>query len=291
MSATLEQASINRPLHIDRALTRRTAWIALSLVVLGLGVFSRQFYDLWDLWTGDALRSFGILIPPTSLWLALRGWSWRDWAQGGSWWGLPLMGAALLAAVIAVVSPGILLFLYFSGAVLLFGGAACWRKAAFPLLLWLFVNPVPHGFEYWVDQPLQALGARTARTFAHLIAVPVDGDALKLMFSPHLGIFIAPGCDGLRGAATMGFLAAVVGHLRRMRRLTWFAYIAGSVALAYLLNLVRLCAVIGYYWVALRVPGLGAYGTQIDYLIGGSLFFCAAMFVFGIPRFVGRGRL
>jgi exosortase J len=291
MSAILEQPPLRRdpPARATQVLDRRSAWIAVALVTVGLAGFYRQFLDLWYIWTGDALRSFGILIPPISLWLALRSWTWRDWQQGGSWWGLPLAAAALFAAALASVSSGVLLFLYFGGAVLLFGGAQAWRKAAFALLLWLFVNPLPHGFEYWVDQPLQTLGARTARAFARLIAVPVSGDALKLMFAPHLGIFIAPGCDGLRGASTMGFLAAIIGHLRRMPRLLWATYVGVAVALAYLLNLLRLCAVIGYYWIALCIPVLGAYGTQIDYLIGGTQFFCAAWFVLGMPRLARRG--
>jgi exosortase J len=104
------------------------------------------------------------------------------------------------------------------------------------------------------------------------------------MFAPQLGMFIAPGCDGLRGAAAMGYLALVSGYLYRLPRLRWAGFVAGAVLLAYLFNLLRLCGVVLYYWVALRVPAVGDYGVQVDYVIGGTLFCAAAAFLMGLPR-------
>ena len=49
------------------------------------------------------------------------------------------------------------------------------------------------------------------------MSVPVEPGLLKLMFAPHLGMFIAPGCDGLRGVSTMLCLSLIVGHYYRMR--------------------------------------------------------------------------
>lgn len=270
------------------SLTRWTAGIAVLLVIAGLVTFSYLLQQLWNTWINDDLRSFGMLIPPTSLCLALYEWKPETWGTRGTWWGLTLIVAALLLGTLMYMSIGLLLFVYFSGVVLLFGGTRAWRATRFPLLLLVFVNPIPHFFGFLVDGPLQAIGARTARAFAHLINVPVTGSALKLMFSSNLGIFIAPGCDGLRGAATMGYMALVVGYIWKLPALRWVTYTVGAVALAYVFNLIRLCAVIGYYWFALRLPVLGQYGTQIDYVIGGLLFTCAAVFLFGIPRLAKR---
>jgi len=36
------------------------------------------------------------------------------------------------------------------------------------------------------------------------------------MFAPDFGMFIAPGCDGIRGAITLGYLALVLGYLKRV---------------------------------------------------------------------------
>ncbi len=287
----------------------RGALIAIFLTVLGLVGFSSQLQGLWHLWMGDPLRQIGILIPPVSVWLALRNWSRRDWSSGGSWWGFVLLTTALALAVLFSILPtgmsfasaptlvsvnlvprGLLLCAYFSGVVLFFGGVPAWRKAAFPLALWLCVNPVPGGFTELFDLPAQALAARVARGFAHLLSVPVEGDSLKLMFSSDLGIFIAAGCDGLRGATTMGYLALIVGYLYKLPAVRLGAFVLAAVLLAYAFNFLRLCGVICYYWIALRVPALGDYGTEIDYLIGGILFFFAAWFLRSVPRSRFGGR-
>jgi exosortase J len=278
---------------------------ALLLTALGLTAFSQALsgpVGLWHLLTTDGLRSIGLLLPPVSLWLALRAWSWSDWSRG-SWWGLALMAAALVLAMLrevlipyglvqagsavlpfSMVPVGLLLCSYFSGAVLLFGGARAWRQAWFPLLLLLFINPVPRFLQNLVDLPLQTVAAQVTRGFAHWLQVPVEGAALKMMFSPALGIFIAPGCDGLRGAATMGYLALIIGYLRRMRPWRWTMFVTAAVTLAYLLNFVRLCGVIIYYWFALRIPAIGRFGTEIDYCIGAAVFFTAALFLLRAPR-------
>jgi len=277
------------------------------LALAGLWCFRFELEGLWQLWLTDPLRSIGMLIPPTSLVLALRAWTLGDWRNGGSWWGLALAAAAMAGTMlvsglmprlnilagshmmsVGLLPIGALLCAYVSGVVLLFGGTATWRKAAFPLLLLLFVNPVPGRFNALVDLPLQHFAALTARAFAALLHVPVSEGTLKMMFATDLGMFIAPGCDGVRGATTMGYLALVIGYLYRMPRGRWAAYVAGAVLLAYVFNLLRLCGVVGYYWVALRVPAIANDGTEVDYAIGGVLFTLAAFFLFGLPRYWKR---
>lgn len=276
----------------------------LAGAAAGLWCFREQLLGLYELW-GDPTRSIGMLIPPVSALLAFRSWRDERWS-GGEWWGLALIGAAMLAAMvhdntfpflvfssasgllpIGLLPAGPLICLYVSGVVVLFGGRNAWLKAAFPLLLLAFLNPVPGWFTGLVDLPLQGAAARAARAFAALLHVPVSEGTLQMMFSPALGMFIAPGCDGLRGAVTMGLLAAVSGHLYRLERLRWALFVGGALLLAYVLNLVRLCCVVIYYWCALRIPSIGAYGAQVDYAIGGTLFAVAAGFVLGLPR-LGR---
>jgi exosortase J len=164
------------------------------------------------------------------------------------------------------------------------GGVRPWKKAAFPLALLLFVNPVPTGFNLLVDLPLQYLAAAATRSFAHLIGVPFEGDALQLMFAPDLGILIAPGCNGIRGSVTMGYIALVTGWLYRLNGRRHMLFVATAVLLGYVFNLLRLCFVILYYWFAIRFPTLGWYGEEADYVIGGCLFFMGALFVFALPR-------
>lgn len=295
--------------HSESAVSKPMLLVYVAVVLFGLLGFSEQLRALWITWNTDALRSVGMLVPPLSALLLLRHWRDAGWRmpRDGSWWGLALMTACLTLAVatglahygfsaLLEIAPGqmvllsmhppfgLLLFGYFSGAVILLGGVSTWKALWFPLTLWLLANPVPRAFQVLVDLPSQALGARVARSFARLIDVPFEGDALKLMFTPELGIFIAPGCNGMRGAVTMGFIALLIGHFRKLSWPRWTTLVVVAVALAYVLNLVRLCAVIIYYWLALRVPVLGRYGTEIDYVIGGSIFFAAVYFLVTITQ-------
>lgn len=298
-------AAVERPLRSEQTV----AALVVAALVAAVGLyfcFAKQLFGLWMLWQNEPLRSIGMAIPPTSLVLCLRAWQLRDFSRGGTWWGLALVLPSLVLALaasvglfrllhltvplgadtpaIVLVPNGLLLAAYISGIVLLFGGAQTWRKAWFPLLLLVFVNPVPHFFQALVDLPLQHFAAHTARSFAVLIGVPVSEGTLLMMFSPDLGMFIAPGCDGLRGAVAMGYIALVVGYLYKLSWRRWALYVLAAVALAYLFNLLRLCAVVIYYWVAKQAPVLAGHATLADYIIGGILFFCAAFFLFSLPR-------
>ena len=69
-------------------------------------------------------------------------------------------------------------------------------------------------------------------------------------------MFIAPGCNGIRGAVTLGLAAVVIGYMYRFR---WFVYapvVAGAVLTGYLFNFLRLCLLVVYYKIALPYPWL-----------------------------------
>jgi exosortase J len=172
------------------------------------------------------------------------------------------------------------LLLYGTGAVLLLGGTRLLRGCTFPVaLLWL-ANPVPHAFSVAVDLPLQALSAQVARSFAMHLGQPLTPDHLRLMFTPEFGMFIAPGCNGIRGSISMGLIALVAGYVYRFRWMAHAAIIALAVLLGYLFNLLRLCALVLYYIVALHLPWLKDKAEGADYVIGAILFLCASLLLF-----------
>jgi len=277
---------------------------AFGAFLLGLLGFSPQLKTLWTVWTADSLRSAGILVPPLALWLSIRAWRSQSFHEGGSWWGFPLIVFALAAAriggsypvgfaylpgsMITALPIGLLLWIYASGFVLLFGGVQPWKSASFGLALLLLVNPVPGSVNTLFDLKLQYLSARVARSFAALLRLHISGEGLKMMFTPEFGMFIAPGCNGLRGAVALGLLALVVGHIRKVRPLPRSLLVVGSVGFAYLLNLLRLWSLLLFYWVALHFPGLQDHAEIADYVIGGFIFFLAAGFLFGVPMLMER---
>ncbi len=248
------------------------------------------------MWMTDPLKSIGGLIPVVGFLLILRAWRSLRWEADGSWWGLAILAATIAivhvrdqAVIEMVLSPSWSIVLpplslvsvaYAAGVVVLFGGSRLLRAAWFPVVLMWFVNPVPHFFNRFIDLPLQHASAVIARSFAHALGQPLTPDQLSLMFTPKFGMFIAPGCNGIRGALTMGFIALIAGYLYRLRLRHWFLLTAGAVLLGYVFNFVRLCGLVVYYVIALRYPWLQHHAAMGDYILGAGLFFGATVLLF-----------
>jgi exosortase J len=259
---------------------------------------------LLDIWRTDDLKSMGLAVPLVCFALILRAWRSLGWETEGSWWGFALLAgsAALMflrdrTLLIITVNHDWLLQLpplpliavvYATSLVLLFGGRRLLRAAWFPVLFMWAVIPVPQVFSRAVDLPLQHASATVARGFAHALGQPLTQDKLRLMFTPDFGMFIAPGCNGIRGAITLGMAAIVVGYLYRFR---WYVYapvVAGAVLLGYLFNFLRLCLLVVYYKLALPYLWLQHHAKNADYLIGGCLFICALAIFFTVANKLRR---
>ena len=270
--------------------------LCLTLGVAGLFAISSTCTTLWTMWMTDPLKSIGGLIPIVSIVLILRVWRSLGWTLQGTWWGLALLAGTIAvvhvrdqAVIELVLSPAWSIVLpplslvavaYTAGFVLLFGGVKLLRAAWFPVALMWFVNPVPHFFNRYIDLPLQHTSAMVARSFAHALGQALTPDQLTLMFTPKFGMFIAPGCNGIRGAVTMGFIALVAGYLYRLRLRQWVLLTTAAVLLGYVFNFVRLCGLVLYYVVALRYPWLQNHAALGDYILGACLFFSATLLLF-----------
>jgi exosortase J len=272
----------------------------LSAILTTAGVFSilSTAFALWALWTTDPLKSIGGFIPVLSFFFILRVWRSLGWEMRGTWWGLLILAATIALvhlrdhAVLELVlgsswsiflpPHSLVAFAYTAGAVLLFGGVRLFRAALFPIVLTWFVNPVPNFFTLHIDLPLQHISSHIARGFAHALGQPLSPDQLRLMFTPEFGMFIAPGCNGIRGAITMGFIALIAGYLYRFRWRTTAIIVTGAILLGYVFNLVRLCTLVLYYILALHVRWFQGHAEMGDYIIGAVLFFFATILLFSL---------
>jgi exosortase/archaeosortase family protein len=279
---------------------QHAAGLAALLAVLGLTTIWSTVNALWALWTTDALKSIGMFIPLVSFVLILRAWRSLGWEMEGNWWGLVVLVVTAVVVhlreqsiLVFVLSPqwsiyipphSLVFFAYGAGVVLLFGGTRLFRAALFPLILLWFVNPIPHVFNVFVDLPLQRASAHVARAFAIALGQPLSPDQLRLMFTPEFGMFIAPGCNGIRGAVTMGFIALIAGYVYRFRWSAHVAVVAGAVLLGYVFNFARLCILVLYYLVALRFTWLRSRAEMGDYIIGACLFLFGTFLLFYVVR-------
>jgi exosortase J len=271
--------------------------IALACLCAAAGLFTvfGTVRSLLDIWQTDALKSVGMAVPFVCFGLILRDWRAIGWETEGTWWGFVLLAVGVLllfirdqTLLIVTVNKDWLLqlppipliaVLYAASFVLLFGGWRLLRAAWFPVLLMWAVIPVPQTFSRRIDVPLQHIGALVARNFAHLIGVRLTSGDLKIMFSPTEGMFIAPGCDGLRGAITMGLTAIVIAYLYRFRWYVFLPVVAGGVLLGYVFNFLRLCAMVIYDRISVSYPRLGPHEPQADHIVGACIF-CLALAIF-----------
>ena len=284
----------------------QAAGLATLLSVAGVfAILSTGLY-LYGLWTTDPLKSIGGLIPIVSFVLILRAWRALGWELEGSWWGLVLLALTVVmvhvrdhAIIEFILSPSwsifipphsLVAFLYVSGAVLLFGGKRLYRAALFPIVLIWFVNPVPNFFTLHIDLPLQHASAHIARAFAHALGQKLTPDNLRLMFTPEFGMFIAPGCDGIRGSITMGFIALVASYLYQFRMRYRVLTVVGAIAMGYVFNFARLCILVLYYIVALHWKWFQSRAEMGDYIIGATLFLFATFLLFTLILKLGPSR-
>lgn len=87
------------------------AALATLLSILGVSTIWFTAVSLWTLWTTDALKSIGMVIPPVSLILILRAWRKLGWEAQGTWWGLALL---VTVAVVSKIQQKTILMLVIS---------------------------------------------------------------------------------------------------------------------------------------------------------------------------------
>lgn len=286
----------------EAPLTTVRPWGAISLACLCVAAGALILYSslqaLLAQWRSDDLKSMGLLVPFISFALILRAWRSTGWHTEGSWWGFALL--ATLASLLFVRDQSLIMVtlgkgwlmqlpplpvvaaLYALSLVLMIGGRTLLRAAWFPVLLMITVIPVPQFFSHRVDLPLQHASATVARGFAHLLGQKLTPDNLRLMFTPDFGMFIAPGCNGIRGAVTLGLAALVIAYVYRFRWYLVAPVVASAVLLGYLFNFIRLCLLVVYYQVALPYPWLQERARGADLILGGCLFASALWGFFAV---------
>jgi exosortase J len=276
------------------------AGLACLAAIAGLLTIFSSVRMLWIIWRTDDLKSMGMVVPFVCAALILREWRRIGWETEGTWWGFAVLAvsAALMflrdqTLFIVTVNKDWLLqipplplvaVVYAAGIVLLFGGKRLLRAAWFPVLLMWAVIPVPQTFSRFIDLPLQHAAAAVARAFAHALGQQLTQDKLRLMFTPEFGMFIAPGCNGIRGAITLGLAALVVAWLYRFRWFVFAPVVAGAVLLGYLFNFLRLCLLVIYYKIALGHRWLENHARQADLILGGCLFVLALVIFFAVAE-------
>jgi exosortase D (VPLPA-CTERM-specific) len=193
------------------------AWAALSAAAALLAVgFLDAIRTMSDTWFTRPEYSHGLVIPVLAAFLV---WQKKDELATerftGSWWGLAVVaGGALLhlvghiATLYVIQQYAMLLVVY--GVILSFTGWPAFRRLWMPLLVLVFMIPLPQFLLANLSSYLQLLSSTIGVWFIRLFGISVflEGNVIDL---GEYKLQVAEACDGLRylfPLMTLGFIVA-----------------------------------------------------------------------------------
>jgi exosortase D (VPLPA-CTERM-specific) len=237
---------------IDPTAGSATVWRwpwGLLLIAAIVGVLSIwPFWDgltrMWDWWINVPEYSHGLLIPPVAAFLI---WQQKDRLERipfrGSWLGaaVVLLGGALLmlgqlGTVYTAVQYAYVVTLY--GLILSFMGWQAFRLIAVPMLILLFMIPLPEFILNNLSTKLQLLSSQIGVYFMRLFGVSVflEGNVIDL---GGYKLQVAEACSGLRylfPLMALGFLMACFYKGALWKRIALFL---SSIPITVLMNSFR----------------------------------------------------
>jgi exosortase len=152
-------------------------------------------------------------------------------ALGGAMLFAGTLGAELFISRMAVI-------VSLLGVVLTLGNWALVGELGFPLLLLLFMVPLPSVIYYQITFPLQLLASSVAETALNLVGIPVfrEGNVLDL---PSQKLSVVEACSGIRSLMSLSFLSLVYAHFFDSRGWMRWALLAATAPIAIFANAMR----------------------------------------------------
>ncbi|MGA8027581.1 MAG: exosortase/archaeosortase family protein [Bryobacteraceae bacterium] len=243
------------------------AWFGALLILC----YAPILYRMGVQWATDEDMGHGFFVPLLAGFIA---WQRRDallaTPRRPNGWGLFLvlfaaceataatLGAELFTARLAFV---IALF----GVILYLGGKEWIKILLFPLLLLLFMIPIPQIIYARLTLSLQMLASRLGELLIGWMGIPVlrTGNLLEL---PSQTLDIADACSGIRSLLSLSFLSLIYAYFTDRRIWMRWALLIATVPIAIAANGIRV-AVTG--WLSERNTKLaqGAYHEMEGYLV------------------------
>jgi exosortase len=207
-------------------------------------------YRLGAQWATDEDMGHGFLVPIVAGFIV---WQRRDilaaTPRQPNAWGLVLvvlaafealagtLGAELFTARMAFI---VALF----GVILYLGGARWVKELLFPMLLMLFMIPIPAIIYAQLTLKLQMLAAELGEHLIELMGIPVlrSGNTLQL---PSQTLDVAVACSGIRSLLSLGFLSLVYAYFTDKRVWMRWVLLAATIPIAICANGIRV-AVTGW---------------------------------------------
>jgi exosortase len=200
------------------------AWFSILLIACYFPVLSQLVHK----WYNDEDMGHGFFVPVIAGYIA---WQNRDKLLAidvrPNYWGLAIvlfsgfqlyiatLGAELFTTRMAFIEAVV-------GTVLFLGGTQALKILAFPLMLLVFMVPIPAIIYNRITFPLQLFASQVAASALELLGVPVlrDGNVLEL---PSQKLSVVEACSGIRSLLSLTFLSLVYSYFFDQRR--WMRWV------------------------------------------------------------------
>lgn len=207
---------------LDREPARRSYWSFTWYFLLIALAFWPVVAGLVYQWQNDEDMGHGFFVPVTAGFIA---WERREkwlahpapnyWGLAICLWGAVQLWAGTLMAELFLQRTALPVTL--AGLILLFGGKQALRTLAFPLLLLLFMIPIPGLVYKQITFPLQLISTQFAEWMLNLFGVLAvrEGNTLDLAGQQ---LSVVEACSGLRALHALVFFSLTYGHFLETTR-------------------------------------------------------------------------
>jgi exosortase A len=267
---------------------RQTGFSQYILWIIFGGAFLAAYLpvlsDLVHTWAHSDDYSHGFLILPVALYII---WDKRGLLAGattvGSWVGLPAAVLSLMAYLFArageiLTLASLSMIGFIAGTVLFLFGFRVLRFYLFPLLLLLFMIPVPAQIYSSLTFPLQLLVTKATAWLASSVGIPIYCEGNVIHHSR--GTFeVVQACSGLRSIMALLAVGAVFGYFSLRSNIPRTILLVSAIPIAIAVNILRVFAMVA----ALHFLGIDlTLGTP--HTILGIVLFGMAVAIFALLR-------
>jgi exosortase len=243
------------------------AWFGALLVIC----YAPILYRMGVQWANDENMGHGFFVPVIAGYIV---WQRRGallaTPRQPNGWGLVLVVWAALQALVATLGAELftarLAFLIaLVGTILYLGGTRWIKILLFPLVLLLFMIPIPAIIYAALTLRLQTLASELGELMIGWMGIPVlrAGNTLQL---PSQTLDIAEACSGIRSLLSLGFLSLVYAYFTYNRAWMRWALLLATIPIAIGANGIRV-ALTGLLSEVNTELARGAYHEAEGYIV------------------------
>lgn len=243
------------------------AWFGGLLILC----YAPILYRLVHQWATDQDMGYGFFVPIVA---GIVVWQRRNLLlatpRQPNGWGLVLVIFAACEALVATIGAELFtqrlaFVIALFGAVLYLGGTRWVKILLFPLLLMLFMIPIPEIIYATLTLKLQMIASSLGEMLITAMGIPVfrTGNVLHL---PSQDLDVAEACSGIRSLLALGFLSLVYAYFADKRVWMRWALLIATVPIAIVANGIRV-AVTGWLSQINTKLAEGAYHELEGYIV------------------------